>query len=106
MAITAGRALAIPIASKYPVHKQLKVLTGFSVGVMALSVLLLWVNLSIVAVFLGSLLFGFGLSAMYPLMMTTPGAFNYKLSEENTALFTFCSALGESIIPILGGLLM
>ena len=77
VAITLGRALAIPLATKFPVHQQLTTLTNFAVGVMGSCLVLLWLGLDVIAVFLGSFLFGLSLSAMYPLLVTIPGSFGY-----------------------------
>lgn len=46
------------------------------------------------------------MSAVYPLLMSIPGAFGYELSASNTAMFTVCGSSGEAILPILVGYLI
>ena len=73
---------------------------------MMLSTLMVWLGLLSISVFAGSFLFGLGLSAMFPLAMSIPVSFKYDMTQENTAVFTFASAIGEGLVPIMGGVLM
>lgn len=104
--MTFGRLLAIPIAAKYPLYKHLKALVYFGVAVSISCLVLLMLEYKGLLVFLGSLAFGFACSAVYPLGISMPVAFGYKLSASNTALMTLIGAGGEAIIPLSAGYLM
>lgn len=63
-------------------------------------------DLKALAVFLGSSLLGFYCSAIYPLGMSIPASFGYKLNASNTALITLLGAGGVAVIPFLVGYLI
>ena len=50
-------------------------------------------NLALIA-YLGSALIGLAISAVYPLLMSIPGAFGYNLSASNASMFTICGSSG------------
>ena len=59
-----------------------------------------------ITVYLGSALIGLALSAVYPLLMSIPGAMGYYLSPTNAAMFTVMGSTGESVIPVLFGVMI
>lgn len=70
---------------------------------MVLSIFLIWVGSPRTVIFICSGLYGFAMSAIYPLLMSMPGFLKYKLSAKNTSLFVVSGAIGESLVPLLIG---
>jgi hypothetical protein len=104
--ITFGRFLAIPISVKFPAYTHLKFLMYFGIVASLSCLIFLALNLKILAVFLGSSLLGFYCSAVYPLGMSIPASFGYKLNASNTALITLLGAGGIAVIPFFVGYLI
>lgn len=68
--------------------------------------ILLALDFKVLAVFLGSSLLGFYCSAVYPLGMSIPASFGYKLNASNTALITLLGAGGIAVVPFFVGYLI
>lgn len=51
-----------------------------------------------------SVLFGLGLSSIFPLMMTLPGALGLRLDMQWTSAFLVGSTVGEALLPLCIGL--
>jgi MFS family permease len=75
--MTIGRLLAIPLANKFKVQSQLRVLVWANVIITGFCLLMMITGNLIIIAYLGSALVGLAISAVYPLLMSIPGAFGY-----------------------------
>lgn len=72
ISITIGRMIAIPVATKYNGISQLRFLT-YSVFIVLCFCMIAILSGSLhIAVYGGSVMFGLAVSAIYPLLITTP----------------------------------
>jgi hypothetical protein len=75
--MTIGRLVAIPLANKFKVQSQLRVLVWANVIITGLCLLMMITGNLIIIAYLGSALVGLSISAVYPLLMSIPGSFGY-----------------------------
>jgi FHS family glucose/mannose:H+ symporter-like MFS transporter len=101
--ISIGRILAVPFSVRYPTNLQLSTLIISCIASMALSIFLIWYGTPRTVIFICSGIYGFAMSAIYPLLMSMPGFLKCKMSAKNTSKFVVSGALGESLIPLLIG---
>lgn len=104
--MTAGRLIAIPLATRFKVYDQLKVLV-FSIFFIAVFLVLLMITNHLnILVYLGSGILGLGLSALFPLLMSVTGSFGFNLTSDITALYIMTASAGEAVEPVFIGLMM
>ena len=70
--MTVGRLIAIPLANKFSGNTQLRFLSYLTFCVLGFCLLTIYTDHLNVTVYFGSALFGLAVSAIYPLLLTTP----------------------------------
>jgi fucose permease len=98
--------MAIPASGRFSANGQLQVLIYNCILSVASSLLLIGLGFGRLAVYLGSAWFGLAMSAIYPLLMSLPNSLKFRMTAQNTSRFVVSGAVGESIIPILFGVIM
>lgn len=93
----------MPMAVRYPTNLQLHTLILGCITSMVLSIFFIWTGTPRTVIFICSGLYGFAMSAIYPLLMSMPGYLKYKMSAKNTSKFVVSGSFGESLIPMLIG---
>jgi len=100
----AGRIVAVPLATKVKAVRHLKLQLNLSlVGAVVFLCLghysLAWASSS-------AALLGLGLSSIFPIMMTLPAQLNIEVDFKTTGHLLVGSCLGESILPVIIGVVM
>jgi fucose permease len=98
--------LAVPAATRFSINSQLQVLIYSCVFSVSTALVLVGLGYTRIAVYLGSAWFGLSMSAIYPLLMSLPNYLKYRTTTEDTSRYVISGAIGESIIPIIFGLMM
>ncbi|XP_062401035.1 major facilitator superfamily domain-containing protein 4A [Sardina pilchardus] len=101
-AITAGRLAAIPLSYRFAASRQL---TVHQIGVMCTLFMLLMLYTSPAFLFIGTLVLGLSISAVYPSMLAfTEDMLNYRGCA--TTLLVTSASMGEMFLQLLVGCMM
>ncbi|EWM30127.1 sodium-dependent glucose transporter 1 [Nannochloropsis gaditana] len=103
-AITLGRLLAIPLATCLPPVPSLLLQLGLST--LGAICLLTFAFQTLWTAAVASVVFGLGLSSIFPTVMLLPEALGYQVTMWSTSTFLVGACLGEGIIPMGIGWLM
>jgi fucose permease len=103
-ALTIGRILGIPSSIFMSSTFMIRVYLFLAVIVGICILTILTASYSIAAFITGFA--GFALAAMFPVMMTIFGDYGYQVDSTSTTMFMVGATLGESMVPMLIGMLM
>lgn len=103
-ALTVGRVVAIPTAVYVSASGMYRFQAAFSL--VSSIAMVCFVGSSYGAAVVISILMGFGLSSIYPLMMTLVADYGYAMDAGATSWFVAGACLGEGGVPVLSGWVM
>lgn len=101
-AIALGRCAAVPLSTLLPARR---LLLG-QMALLTLGALLFAITLpshSLSAATVTGSVFGLGMSAVFPTMLSLPADLGYALDVQSTAHFLVASCLGEGLVPVAIG---
>lgn len=104
-ALTAGRFISVPLALRLK-PSRLLVLQLATTGLGALLLTLDGKLLSLPGVAAASAIYGLGMSAIFPCMMSLPAEIGLFLDMPSTSHFLIGACLGEALVPLAIGFLM
>jgi MFS transporter, FHS family, Na+ dependent glucose transporter 1 len=102
--LAGGRIVAIPTALYLTTTTMLRLQLSLTVVGVLLGLFLAPISYGYACV--ASAVFGFALSSIFPLAMTIVGEYGFKMDTVSTTLFVVAACAGESIIPVLLGVLI
>lgn len=102
--LTVGRLVAIPCAIKVSTSSHLKFQLVLAAVAASLAVSVLDMNYT--AACITSALYGYALSAMFPLALTLVNEYGFEVDPSATASFMCAACIGDAAIPVIVGLCM